>query len=171
MVFLLDHHDVSTRTSISLTLFLAAIAFQYTVAGYLPTLEYNSIMDHILLFTDVMIMLAFVESILVSMCKDNSTSEAWDVASMCIYSILVLVTFGVFVIYGQRLQHGAPDGYGSIYPDTLGLIPPYHLNLLDTHTIGQLRSTEEADWEVLEESALAAKRLIARRSSRRASHS
>lgn len=44
--FAVDRTDVADRLSISLTMFLAAIAYQYVIAGMLPTSSTMTIMQY-----------------------------------------------------------------------------------------------------------------------------
>eukprot|EP00742_Colponemidia_sp_Colp-10_P009600 GILJ01010485.1.p1 GENE.GILJ01010485.1~~GILJ01010485.1.p1 ORF type:complete len:407 (+),score=61.00 GILJ01010485.1:43-1221(+) len=64
-VFFMDPTDLSGRTGITVTLFLAAVAFNFVVGSALPKVSYSTSLDWYLLVSYVFIFLSLIENIVI----------------------------------------------------------------------------------------------------------
>jgi len=63
--FLVAASDSGTRTGITVTCFLTAVAFHFVIVGSLPKVSYSTRMDHFMVFMYTFIFLAYLENILI----------------------------------------------------------------------------------------------------------
>jgi len=84
-VFFCDADDISTRLSLLVTLFLAAVAFNFAIGGSLPKVPYNTMLDQNLLVGYSYIAVLVVECLIVFHLVDSGavdpdvmfTAECW----------------------------------------------------------------------------------------------
>ncbi len=65
IVFLMDAGDLGNRSTVSVTLLLATVAFSYVVSGITPRISYLTLLDWFLLGCFALIFLSAAESVLV----------------------------------------------------------------------------------------------------------
>eukprot|EP00056_Hartaetosiga_gracilis_P019289 m.246969 g.246969 ORF g.246969 m.246969 type:complete len:281 (-) comp75641_c0_seq1:47-889(-) len=74
VVFWMDHDAIGDRMSISITMFLASVAFVFVISDKLPKVEFLTVLDKMLLFVFVSLFLSAVESFVVYVSLDNGNS-------------------------------------------------------------------------------------------------
>lgn len=77
-VFLIDPTDIGNRMAVSITLFLAAVAFAFVTSGLIPRISYLTLLDLYILGCYVLLFLAPVESLLVYRVRDETRARRID---------------------------------------------------------------------------------------------
>ena len=77
-VFLIDPADIGNRMAVSITLFLAAVAFAFVTSGLIPRISYLTLLDIYILGCYVLLFLAPVESLLVYRLRNGSRARRID---------------------------------------------------------------------------------------------
>jgi hypothetical protein len=70
-VFWINPRNISAQLTVSVTAILTLIVFQYSVAQSLPELPYLTKLDEFILWTDILVFMAFVETIVTSYFEDR----------------------------------------------------------------------------------------------------
>jgi hypothetical protein len=81
-IFLIDPADVGNRMAVSITLFLAAVAFAFVTSGLIPRISYLTLLDLYILGCYVLLFLAPAESLLVYKLRDESRARKIDRLSL-----------------------------------------------------------------------------------------
>jgi len=82
VIFLIDPADIGNRMAVSITLFLAAVAFAFVTSGLIPRISYLTLLDLYILGCYVLLFLAPVESLLVYRLRDKSWARRIDRLSL-----------------------------------------------------------------------------------------
>lgn len=91
-VFLIDPADIGNRMAVSITLFLAAVAFAFVTSGLIPRISYLTLLDLYILGCYVLLFLAPAESLLVYRLRDESRARKIDrMALWCFPAAFVLL--------------------------------------------------------------------------------
>jgi uncharacterized membrane protein YhaH (DUF805 family) len=91
-VFLIDPADIGNRMAVSITLFLAAVAFAFVTSGLIPRISYLTLLDLYILGCYVLLFLAPAESLLVYRLRDESRARKIDrLALACFPAAFVLL--------------------------------------------------------------------------------
>lgn len=92
VVFLIDPADIGNRMAVSITLFLAAVAFAFVTSGLIPRISYLTLLDVYILGCYVLLFLAPAESLLVYKLRDESRARKIDrLALACFPAAFVLL--------------------------------------------------------------------------------
>lgn len=91
MVFLLDPSDIATRSSISITLLLTAVALNFAVQTSLPKINYNTTLDQFINTTYFCLFLVFLEGFLVFKMEERAYDNTWMV-DLTGFAFVVFVT-------------------------------------------------------------------------------
>jgi hypothetical protein len=100
-VFMFKPDDSSTRTSISVTLFLTAVAFHFVISSTLPRVAYNTRLDIFIVFMYGGIFIAFLQTVVIFRLFVYGLSEdtLWkiDWISLAVYGCGALLSFAWFL--------------------------------------------------------------------------
>ena len=100
-VFFLDTSDVSSRLSVLITLMLTSVAYKFVIAGFLPRIPYNTLLDKYLLASFVLLILVSLENALVGYYVKHTGFADDGVANLwcgIVYCFLVVTMFIVLVV-------------------------------------------------------------------------
>lgn len=150
-IFSIHPSDLGTRSAVAVTMLLAAVAFQYTIALSLPQLPYNTAIDYVILVAYVLFVVAYGESVYVARLDDTDRARLIDTYMFYAYLAVGILGIGTYVLYQVSRQSKVPSDYGSIYTDTLSLLDPMQLDQLSCAQLRALKRSEEHDWETEEE--------------------
>lgn len=81
-IFLIDPADIGNRMAVSITLFLAAVAFAFVTSGLIPRISYLTLLDLYILGCYVLLFLAPAESVVVYRLRDGSRARKIDRLSL-----------------------------------------------------------------------------------------
>jgi hypothetical protein len=99
--FLFDPQDSQTRTSISVTLFLTAVAFHFVISATLPRVAYNTRLDKFIILMYGGIFIAFAQTVIMFRLYKYGLSEdtLWliDWISLVVYGCGTIVSFTWFL--------------------------------------------------------------------------
>jgi len=129
--FLVYAGDSGTRTSITVTCFLTAVAFHFVIVGSLPKVSYSTRMDHFMVFMYTFIFMAFVENIvlfnLVTYYNySDPTLRAIDFTCLGIFLGAGLLVFAWFLMpyFKQLLDPTAERDYKLEIPPRKAYLDP-----------------------------------------------
>ncbi|KJE93806.1 hypothetical protein CAOG_04549 [Capsaspora owczarzaki ATCC 30864] len=133
-IFVLDPDQLDARIGIAVTLFLAAVAFNFVLASTLPRISYNTRLDWYILIAYVYIVVALVESCIVFLiAKYHTESDAWDIAKNIDWAFLAFCPFSFF-LYNLKyfisawLLYRKDRFKRSLAPEQLANAPPRQTN-------------------------------------------
>ena len=143
-VTVMAEDDIGTRSSVSLTLFLTAVAFQFATSGDLPKLPYLTYLDKLMAFMYLMLFAAYVENAVVfkmAAGPDGDAEAAAEVDSAFAigYFACVGVSAVVLGVRGARASYSVPEAFQALYHDTLATVDQEELGRLDAAALAELR--------------------------------
>jgi len=113
-IFFMPASDLAERTGITVTLFLAAIAFNFVVGGSLPKISYNTKLDSYLLTSYLLIAASLAQNVIGFWMSDKlGETVAW------FFDVFSLISFSSF--YAYYSYHFVHD---SVAKQKLRLNPP-----------------------------------------------
>jgi len=103
--FSMDTTDFSNRVSINVTLFLAAVAFIFTISSNLPKLPYLTLLDRVLTSSFLFLFGAVVENYIVYLLA-NSSNENYPNIALIIDHVSLGAFPGLYVVSNAYLYLG-----------------------------------------------------------------
>ena len=105
-IFFVDPSSIDSRVSITITLFLAAVAFNFIVADITPKISHSTYLSEFFFFTyAIILMMEVVENVIVSLIQKNAGDNAasiFDWVCLCVFAVFNFGYMMVFVIRGIR---------------------------------------------------------------------
>jgi hypothetical protein len=104
-IFFVSGSSIDSRASISITLFLAAVAFQFIVSGITPRISHSTYLSEFFFFTYGIIVLEVVESVasgLIFKYGSENSSGIFDWVCLAIFTFLNCLYCFIFVARGLR---------------------------------------------------------------------
>ena len=142
--FHMAEDDIGTRTSVSLTLFLTAVAFQFATSSDLPKLPYLTYLDKLMVFMYLMLFAAYCENAVVFKMAERKGSDdsVADIDSTFekVYIACTAVSFVFMCICGVRASYTVPKSYLALYHDTLDTVDQEQLKQLDASVLTALHA-------------------------------
>ena len=162
--FYMAEDDIGTRSSVSLTLFLTAVAFQFATTADLPKLPYLTYLDKLMCFMYLMLFAAYVENIVVfkvvhdagGIESEGSHEDAREIDRVFARVFIggIVASIVLLAVKGGRALCTVPAAFQQLHSDTLdaATVDPKDLKQLGAHTIAQLREhvPQEAPEEPLQ---------------------
>lgn len=142
IVFRFPRDDISDRMTVSLTLTLTAIAFQYAVNAHLPILPYLTSLDYLVNVMYFLYAFAYFENYAVYEIDkwDDAFAAQIDSWSLQLYGIAIGLSI-VYMAFACLVGRRIPERYSHIQEHTLGFIPQKRLASLDDKDSLKLHST------------------------------
>lgn len=132
------------RSTVTLTLFLTAIAFQYAVAGLVPQLSYNTSLDSLVIFMYMLLFVSYAENVLVSTLVEGPLSllsvPIPEGQLFLLFLLTIALYCGHFLISG--FQHAAVPSraFTELYTYTLDDCLPVSMACFDAREKAALQA-------------------------------
>lgn len=142
VTFRLDSDAVADRLSISVTLILTAVAFQYAVNAFLPILPYMTCLDSLILFMYILYTFCFFENVAVYEVQKQDPELAEQIDRWSFIAYLVGVGLSVVLLLCSAVRGArVPELFSHFLEQTLLFVPPVLLDRLPADVLRRLRAT------------------------------
>jgi len=132
------------RSTVTLTLFLTAIAFQYAVAGLVPQLSYNTDLDSLVIFMYMLLFVSYAENVFVSTVVEGRPSLLGIPISeyflFTVYLLTITLYCGHFLISGFKHAAMPSKTFTELYTYTLDDCLPMSMACFDAREKAALQA-------------------------------
>jgi len=124
ITFYFDVDAVVDRVTVSSTLVLTAVAFQYATSAYLPILPYMTALDNVILIMYGLFALCYFQNFAVFRVSmaDADAADVLDETSMYFYGIVTLISL-VYVAFAWKKGAAIPEKFTHWRAETLNFVP------------------------------------------------